>query len=104
MSVANSGGVIESVSKKTGIVISTGGGSLLNQENIFNLKMNSKIIFIDRKLENLLVDENRPLSKSADDIKKLYDERYPLYKNNCDFIIENNDNLSATIEKIKKVI
>ena len=73
--------VIEEFSKQNGLIIATGGGAIKNEENIQNLKQNGIVMFIDRDLEHLLVTDDRPLSKDANAVAKLYEERYPLYTN-----------------------
>lgn len=93
---------IEKVAKQTGIVIATGGGALLNSENILNLRQNGVIVFIDRPLDALLVGGHRPLSKSKEAIEKLYHERYPIYLASCDFVVQNNGDLQQAISLVKE--
>lgn len=93
-------GEIEKLSKKFNLIISTGGGVIKNKTNIDNLKANGIIFYIKRDLNNIVLDDNRPLSKNIDDLKKLYNERRNLYEDSCDYIIENNDEISKTLDKI----
>ena len=76
--------VIKEISGLTGHVIATGGGVVLNEENIYALKYNGKIVFIDRPLDELVATEDRPLSRDRVSLEKLYNVRYPIYKANCD--------------------
>ncbi|MEG1819549.1 MAG: shikimate kinase [Oscillospiraceae bacterium] len=85
---------VKSAGAKNGVVISTGGGSILSDENYDSLRQNGSIAFIERDLE-LLQCKGRPLSKNADAIKALYEHRIPIYKRCCDFKALNND----TVEK-----
>ena len=73
------------LSGKTGAIIATGGGAVLNPENINNLSKNGKIYFIDRPLKNLVPTSDRPTASDFEAIKKRYAERYPLYTkyNHC---------------------
>ncbi len=73
--------VIKRVSAMQGKVIATGGGSVLRRENVDFLKMNSKIYFLDRPLENLVATADRPLSCDRETLEKRYKERYGIY---CD--------------------
>ena len=82
--------VIEEFSKQNGLIIATGGGAIKNEENIQNLKQNGIVMFIDRDLEHLLVTDDRPLSKDANAVAKLYEERYPLYTKYGDLRVPNN--------------
>ena len=51
------------------------------------LKMNGKVFFLDRPLKDLEPDKNRPTANSYESIKKLYDERLYIYRENADAII-----------------
>lgn len=92
--------VIFELSGKTGCVIATGGGAVLNTENIRNLSKNGKIYFIDRPLENLVPTANRPTASTAEAIKKRYEERYPIYVKSADKTIGAN----CTPEEVQKKI
>ncbi|MCR4742916.1 MAG: AAA family ATPase [Treponema sp.] len=72
--------VIAQLSEKTSSVISTGGGAVLNPQNVKNLKKNGKIYFINRPLEELLPTEDRPTANSSEKIRGLYNYRLPIYK------------------------
>lgn len=71
--------VITDLCSVTSSVIATGGGAVLRQKNVHNLKKNGKVFFIDRPLSELLPTEDRPLAKSREDIEKRYNERYDIY-------------------------
>lgn len=86
--------VIKEVSKGNSQIISTGGGAILNSENIRCLKQNGKIYFLNRALELLIPTSDRPLSSNAEALKKRYEERYPIYKSSCDVEIDGNGTVS----------
>lgn len=92
--------VIKNVSKKNNQIISTGGGIIKRTFNIQRLKQNSTIIFIDRSLDKLVATSSRPLSNNKNDLEKLYQDRYEIYKTSADIIVENNGLLKDTIDKI----
>ncbi len=92
--------VIKKISTKNHSVISTGGGAILRNENVTNLKHNGKIFFINRSLELLKPTSDRPLTSNFDDLKKKYDERLPIYKNTCDVEIDGDVNYCGRIDKI----
>lgn len=92
--------VIEEVAKKNNLIISTGGGVIKRNNNIFRLKANGIVIFIDRPLPLLEATNNRPLSSSRLELEKLYFERYDLYEEACDIKIVNDSDLEEVIEKI----
>lgn len=79
--------VIAEVSKRTGIVIATGGGAILRDENVRKLKQNGKIFFLDRALSDIVPTDDRPLSRDGEALKKRYDERYPRYIATADIAV-----------------
>ncbi len=89
---------IYAISQYRGAVISVGGGVVLNEENINNLKQNGIIYYIKRK-NKFLTTKNRPISQEKT-IKKIFKERKKLYYRSMDFCIENNDNIENCIKKV----
>ncbi len=71
--------VLRTLSAKSGVVIATGGGAILREENLRALRSNGVIYFLDRPLEKLTPTGDRPLSGDCEALKKRYEERYPLY-------------------------
>lgn len=90
------------ISKKNGQIISTGGGVVKNEENVKNLSQNGVVCFLDRKIENLTATSDRPLSSRTDDLIKLYEERYPLYSEFCDFRVANDKTEKEAVDLIKE--
>ena len=82
--------VVERIYKETPMVISTGGGIIKNIENIKMLKQNGIIIFINRPLNMLFASKDRPLSSNQEDLRRLYEERLPIYKKYADYEIYND--------------
>ena len=87
-------------------VISCGGGSILAVKNIFEIKSNSKVIFLDAKKNMLfqrLSNSKRPALTSLtleNEIECLLQQRNPLYHQCADVIVEvfnrsNKKNLQA---------
>ncbi|MEG0169344.1 shikimate kinase [Anaerorhabdus sp.] len=84
-----------------GTIISCGGGVIKRNKNIEHLKKKGYLIWIDRDLAYLKSDDNRPLCKDDETMKRLYSERYSLYKDAADIRIENNNTELEVLEKIK---
>ena len=84
-------------------VIATGGGVILNHDNVKMLKQNGVLFFIDRPYNKLLPTVDRPLASSVEDIKKRYDERYGIYRASADHIIDADDTPVAVVRKITGV-
>ena len=79
--------VIKDVSSKGSQIISTGGGAILRNENVHALKRNGKLFFIDAKPERLCPTDSRPLSDTAEKLKKVYSERIDIYRETADVVV-----------------
>lgn len=79
--------VIKDISSKGCQIISTGGGAVLREENVKSLKRNGKLFFINADIGRLCPTDNRPLSDTAEKLKKLYNERIDIYKWAADVIV-----------------
>ena len=103
--------------EKEKTIISSGGGVVKKAINIEYLKKNSIVVFIDRPVENILGEnhtvydlgdievEKRPLLANGKEVLyKLYDERYELYKNYCDYRVENTGSLEDVVNSIASLI
>ena len=91
---------VREASLKTGRVIATGGGAILREVNLENLRKNGIIVFINRALENLITTTSRPLSSNKSELEKRFNERFTIYKNSCDIEVDGNDLLDKVAEKI----
>ena len=94
--------MVRSLSEKSGIIISTGGGAPLRGENVDNLKKNGRLYFIDRPLGQLMPTKSRPLANSAEAIEKRFNERYGIYSRAADVRIDADTSAPMTADKIIK--
>lgn len=92
----------EHLAQKNGIVLATGGGAILRDENVDQLRRNSRIYFLDRPLELLMPTEDRPLASSADMIRRRYEERYDRYCTTADHRIDGAGSVEEVAQTIKK--
>lgn len=83
-----------------GAIISTGGGSVEDEENRKVLRKNSIVFYIDRDISKL-DKENRPLSKNLNEI---FDKRDKLYRLISDEIVFNDEIDDTVNQIIQKVI
>lgn len=81
-------------SGKNGMVIATGGGAVLREENVDLLRANGKLFFLDRPLSLLLPTPDRPLALNADAVRARYEERYPIYTRVADTVIDGSGSVS----------
>lgn len=104
--------IIEEESRENNIVIATGGGAIVDNENLKNLKRTSYVVYLDATVEciyeRIKYSRHRPLIAEAEDvlgkIKELYEKRLYLYKVSGDFsiYIDLNSITQDTVETIKK--
>ena len=73
--------------KKSGVVISTGGGVVTKERNYAPLRQNGTIIFVKRNIHQLAT-RGRPLSETKN-VEALASERMPLYKKWASVTVEN---------------
>lgn len=103
--------IVYEESLNNNIVIATGGGVIIDNENIKNLRETSFIVYLDCTLdciyERVKNSKSRPLlnvDNMFERLQDLYLKRELLYKISSDFsiYIDKNSNMYDTAEKIKK--
>lgn len=94
--------IVCEISKRSAIVVATGGGVVLDQNNVSALKRNGKIVFLNRSAQNLVATKSRPLSSNAKDLKNMFEQRYPIYKASADIEINNDETVDIAVRKIAK--
>lgn len=90
--------VIKEICSNLGKVIATGGGAVLKEENRFYLKMNGKVVYLERDLDKLSI-LNRPISKNVG-IEELYRKRHPIYSQVCDIRVQNNSDILNAVKGV----
>ena len=93
---------LSELGKKSGAVISTGGGCVTRPENYPLLHQNGTIIWLRRDLKKL-AREGRPLSLGAD-LAAMYAVREPLYARFADFTVDNTGTPEETVDAILEVL
>lgn len=96
--------VICDIAVNDGTVIATGGGVILDEKNVLALKRNGVIVYLDRKIDNLIATDSRPLSSNVDDLKKLYAKRKPLYEKYAEITIDDNDDVATVVRRAEEVL
>lgn len=85
-----------------GKIIATGGGAVLDAENVRALKQNGVLVFLDRRPENLIATDDRPLASRRSALEKLYAERYDIYCAAAEVHIDANTTPGAEADVILK--
>ncbi len=88
--------ILKNLLNKDKLILSCGGGIIINNENIKLLKQNFIVVWLFSNIETSIKrinDKSRPLinNNSLDDIEKIYKKRLPLYAQTCDMAININD-------------
>lgn len=96
--------VICDIAVNDGTVIATGGGVILDEKNVLALKRNGVIVYLDRKIDNLIATDSRPLSSNVDDLKKLYAKRKPLYEKYAEITIDDNDDVATVVRRAEEAL
>lgn len=94
-----------------GLVLATGGGMPMREENAALLRKVGTVIFLEAKIETILErlknDTGRPLADGEDREKRLrplYEKRLPVYREAADYILDTEGkSFYAMIEEIKTV-
>lgn len=94
--------VIAALSLQPGCVIATGGGAILREENIRHLRANGRIFFLDRKPDDIMPTDDRPLSSDRAALKQRYEERYSIYIATADAVIPVTGTPEAVAGAIRK--
>lgn len=94
--------VLAEAGKRSGIILSTGGGCVTRPENYPLLHQNGTIFYLTRCLDKLPT-EGRPVSQSTD-LAQLYARREPLYERFADVTVSNDGALSETLDAILEVL
>lgn len=97
--------IVAEASREGGKIIATGGGVPTVEKNVYNLKQNGVIFFIERPIEKIIEfskNGDRPLSSTEDKIRALYARREQIYKTTADIVTDGNaeaDGIAASILK-----
>jgi shikimate dehydrogenase len=94
--------ILSELGKRSGTVLSTGGGCVTRPENYPLLHQNGTIIWLTRDL-NRLARKGRPLSLNAD-LNAMYASREPLYRRFADAIVSNDGAPEETVKAILEVL
>lgn len=90
---------LEKACLERGVVIATGGGSILRERNRKALRRNCRVYLIERDLERLDTD-GRPLSTGIERLREMAVERRPFYLDAADKTVRNvilNDAVSEIV-------
>jgi shikimate kinase len=104
--------LLKQLSAKNGVVISTGGGVICNEENRRLLRSRGYVVYLKTSIENQLrrlgQDKSRPLLQTQDRAQRLMDlaqERNPLYDATADMVFSTlNTSVFASAKALSSAI
>lgn len=90
-------------------LVSTGGGTVLREENRAIMRNFGVIVLIDRPLEDIMGDiklDRRPLlaQKGLGEVERLYHERIDTYRAVADFVLNNNNGYYAGLSALEHIM
>ncbi len=97
------------ITREAPSLISTGGGSAMNPENVKIMKAYGLIILIDRPLDQILSDiklDRRPTfaEKGLEEVERVYHERYATYHAVADITLDNSEGYYHGVEELEKIL
>jgi shikimate dehydrogenase len=91
--------VIAEYAPRSGLVLATGGGAVLNAENRANLRANGAVVWLTRPL-NLLQTKGRPLSTGPEALARMESERSALYRETADYVVANDQTPAICAQRV----
>jgi shikimate kinase len=102
--------VIQELVQRNNIVLATGGGAVLSEQNREALRRNGIVVYLKSSAHDLWQrtrhDRGRPLLQNADPrakIKELYEKRDPLYTQVADLIVQTGkQSVHALVSQLER--
>ncbi|MDO6686801.1 MULTISPECIES: shikimate kinase AroK [unclassified Agarivorans] len=97
-------GVIDDLSQEQGIVLATGGGSVISKENRNHLSARGIVVYlettIDKQFARTQRDKRRPLLQTDEPrevLENLAGERNPMYTDVADYTVKTDDQSAKAV-------
>ena len=91
------------------MIISTGGGTVMNPENRHIMRSWGTIVLIDRPLEDILSDiklDRRPTLRDGGlaEVERVYHERLPIYRDLADITLRNDQGYHMAVYILTRLV
>jgi len=97
-------GVIDDLTQEQGIVLATGGGSVISKENRNRLSARGVVVYLETTIEKQLArtqrDKKRPLLQTdapREVLEALAAERNPMYEEVSDYVVRTDDQSAKVV-------
>ena len=90
---------LKKITRNGGQVIATESGAVLSEENLYYIRQNGYVVWLTRDFEDLKIN-GVYLARNRDALKRIDDERSPIYKMLADIQVEVTDNAEKTVFEI----
>lgn len=105
--------MIDELSQKKSIVLATGGGAVIEQENRNRLAARGTVVYlctsVEQQMRRTSRDKRRPLLRELeqpeDDLKAMMESRDPLYREIADIVVETDGRTvrSVALEIVQRI-
>lgn len=101
--------VLAQLTREAPSLVSTGGGTIMRENNRAIMRNHGLILLIDRPLEDILSDiklDRRPLlaQKGLGEVERLYHERIGVYREAADAVLVNDQGYYAGLNNLEQMI
>ena len=91
------------------MIISTGGGTVMNPVNRHIMRSWGRIVWIDRPLEEILSDiklDRRPTLRDGGlaEVERVYHEREPVYRSLADITVRNDQGYHMAVYVLSRLV
>ncbi len=102
-------GALSLLSRERPLIISTGGGTIMNPVNRHIMRAWGAIVLIDRPLEEILSDiklDRRPTLRDGGlaEVERVYNERIGVYRSLADITVRNDQGYHMAVYTLTRLI
>ena len=102
-------GALSLLTRERPMIISTGGGTIMNPVNRHIMRTWGTIVLIDRPLEDILSDiklDRRPTLRDGGlaEVERVYHERLPIYRELADITLRNDQGYHMAVYILTRLV
>ena len=102
-------GALALLTRARPMIISTGGGTVMNPVNRHIMRSWGRIVWIDRPVEEILTDiklDRRPTLRDGGlaEVERVYRERMPVYRDLADITVRNDQGYHMAVYMLSRLV